>query len=90
MSVQEAAATNAGLENESESELTTQQPGLTEDEGAFKGPTFYPPVYRRRYAAVFELAKKHQAKKVIFFPSTSCQPRLFILSNSRNERKLRI
>ena len=38
---------------------------VTENEEAFKGPKFDPPVYRRRYAAVCELVKKHQAKKVL-------------------------
>ena len=31
----------------------------------FKGPKFDPPVYRQRYAAVCELVKKQQAKKVL-------------------------
>ena len=38
---------------------------VTENEEAFKGPKFDPPVYRRRYAAVCELVKKYQAKKVL-------------------------
>lgn len=80
MSVQEAAATNAGLDNESESEPRTQQPTLTEDEGTFKGPTFYPPVYRRRYAAVFELAKKHQAKKILDFGCAEAKLVKFLIS----------
>ena len=41
-----------------------QQSSVTENEEQFKGPRFYPPVYRRRYAAVCELVKKHQAKRV--------------------------
>lgn len=41
-----------------------QQSSVTENEEEFKGPRFYPPVYRRRYAAVSELVKKHQAKRV--------------------------
>ena len=41
-----------------------RQSSVTENEEQFKGPRFYPPVYRRRYAAVCELVKKHQAKRV--------------------------
>ena len=41
-----------------------QQSSVTENEEQFKGPRFYPPVYRRRYAAVCELVKKRQAKRV--------------------------
>ena len=67
MSVQETTEANSGLEGESESGLKKEQLPLTEDEETFKGPTFCPPVYRRRYAAVCELVKKHQAKKVLFF-----------------------
>lgn len=67
MSVQEATTGNAVLEDESESGLKKEKLPLTEDEDAFKGPRFYPPVYRRRYAAVCELVKKHQAKKVLDF-----------------------
>lgn len=44
-----------------------QQSSVTENEEQFKGPRFYPPVYRRRYAAVCELVKKHQAKRVLDF-----------------------
>lgn len=68
MSVQETTEANSGLEGESESGLKKEQLplSLTEDEETFKGPTFCPPVYRRRYAAVCELVKKHQAKKVLF------------------------
>lgn len=40
-------------------------PPSTENEGTFKGPKFDPPVYRQRYAAVCELVKKRQAKKVL-------------------------
>lgn len=39
----------------------------TENEGSFKGPKFDPPVYRQRYAAVCELVKERQAKKVLDF-----------------------
>lgn len=42
-------------------------PPSTENEGTFKGPKFDPPVYRQRYAAVCELVKKQQAKKVLDF-----------------------
>ena len=69
MSVQEATTGNAVLEDESESGLKKEKLPLTEDEDAFKGPRFYPPVYRRRYAAVCELVKKHQAKKVLLYYS---------------------
>ena len=69
MSVQQATVGNTVTEetvkDQSESELNKKPLPLTEDEEAFKGPKFYPPVYRRRYAAVCELAKKHQAKKVM-------------------------
>ena len=43
-----------------------QQSSVTENEEELRegGPKFYPPVYRQRYAAVCELVKKHQAKKV--------------------------
>lgn len=44
-----------------------QQSSVTENEEEFKGPKFYPPVYRRRYAAVCELVKRHQAKKVLIY-----------------------
>ena len=44
-----------------------QQSSVTENEEEFKGPKFYPPVYRRRYAAVCELVKRHQAKKVLLY-----------------------
>lgn len=50
---------------ESESELEKQPFSSTENEQAFRGPKFSPPVYRRRYAAVCELAKEHQARKVM-------------------------
>ena len=63
---------SAGLkhENESKSELEKQYEhgNRTEAEEAFQGPKFDPPVYRRRYAAVCELVKKHQAKKVLALP----------------------
>ena len=72
MSIQEATADNAGLQDETESGVEKQQLPLTEDEEAFKGPKFYPPVYRRRYAAVCELVKKHQAKKVLFLFKGKC------------------
>ncbi|CAH3024563.1 unnamed protein product [Porites evermanni] len=52
---------------ESESELGKQPFSSTENEQAFRGPKFSPPVYRRRYAAVCELAKEHQARKVLDF-----------------------
>ena len=43
-----------------------QQSSVTKNEEELRegGPKFYPPVYRQRYAAVCELVKKHQAKKV--------------------------
>lgn len=50
---------------QSESELEKQPFSSTENEQAFRGPKFSPPVYRRRYAAVCELAKEHQARKVM-------------------------
>ena len=50
---------------ESESELEKQPFSSTENEQAFRGPKFSPPVYRRRYAAVCELAKEHQVRKVM-------------------------
>lgn len=64
MSAQEATAASAELDHEREDTEKKQQPLVTENEEAFKGPRFNPPVYRRRYAAVCELVKKHQAKKV--------------------------
>ncbi|XP_068740106.1 uncharacterized protein [Montipora capricornis] len=73
MNALEATSGNfsAGLKHESEtkSELEKQfeHGHRTEAEEAFQGPKFDPPVYRRRYAAVCELVKKHQAKKVLDF-----------------------
>ncbi|KAJ7339400.1 Small RNA 2'-O-methyltransferase [Desmophyllum pertusum] len=67
MSAQEATAASAELDHEREDTEKKQQPLVTENEEAFKGPRFNPPVYRRRYAAVCELVKKHQAKKVLDF-----------------------
>lgn len=55
-------AVTAELDRERSEER--QQSSVTENEEEFKGPRFYPPVYRRRYAAVSELVKKHQAKRV--------------------------
>ena len=63
---------SAGLKNESESksdlEKQYEHGHRTEADEAFQGPRFDPPVYRRRYAAVCELVKKHQAKKVHALP----------------------
>lgn len=73
MNALEATSGNfsVGLKHESEtkSELKKQfeHGHRTEAEEAFQGPKFDPPVYRRRYAAVCELVKKHQAKKVLDF-----------------------
>ena len=89
MSVQETTEADAGLEGESESglNLKKEQLPLTEDEGTFKGPTFCPPVYRRRYAAVCELVKKYQAKKVppitqtpshLVFPSSTSASLMYV------------
>ncbi|XP_078382520.1 small RNA 2'-O-methyltransferase-like [Oculina patagonica] len=63
MSSQEVTAE---LDHESSRE-EKQHSAVTENEEEFKGPRFYPPVYRRRYAAVCELVKKHKAKKVLDF-----------------------
>ena len=63
-----ACSHNEAPQDENESGVMKkhhEQTQLTEDEEAFQGPKFYPPVYRRRYAAVCELAKKHHSKKVI-------------------------
>lgn len=60
MSAQEMTAELDGKRSREEK----QQSSVTENEEQFKGPRFYPPVYRRRYAAVSELVKKHQAKRV--------------------------
>ena len=66
-----ACSHNEAPQDENESGLKNhhEQLRLTEDEEAFQGPKFYPPVYRRRYAAVCELAKKHHSKKVIILKS---------------------
>ena len=37
---------------------------LQEDEGGLGGPKFSPPLYQQRYAAVVEVARRLQAKKV--------------------------
>lgn len=66
MNSQEMTAAELELEGERIRE-EKQQSSVTENEEQFKGPRFYPPVYRRRYAAVCELVKKHQAKRVLDF-----------------------
>lgn len=70
MDVPETTACSHNEVDENESGVMKkhhEQTQLTEDEEAFQGPKFYPPVYRRRYAAVCELAKKHHSKKVLDF-----------------------
>ena len=36
----------------------------SENEGALGGPTFSPPLYRQRYAAVLDLVREIQPKRV--------------------------
>lgn len=36
----------------------------TEDEAALGGPKFHPPLYKQRYNAVLEVARRLQAKRV--------------------------
>ena len=74
-------------ENESGLKKHYEQIQLTEDEETFQGPKFYPPVYRRRYAAVCELANKHHSKKVII-PKNNNVAMFRFSSNFRSHKLL--
>ncbi|XP_070532725.1 small RNA 2'-O-methyltransferase-like isoform X2 [Ptychodera flava] len=60
---------------------TTSERIQLENEGVFGGPKFNPPLYRQRYEAVINIARKYQTKKVLDMGCSECK----LLRHLKNE-----